>query len=369
MDLLLTGATGFVASHLVLHWLHRHPAARIGCLVRAADAAEAGLRLRAALDGAAANEGAIFSALPAQVEAIPGDMDDPAWIGRAQAWLQGPAELIHCAANLSFREIDRAAVLRTNVDGTAALLRALPSLPDIAGFNHISTAYVAGDRQGEILETERDRPPHFNNPYEESKWTAEGVVRDGCALAGIPWRIMRPSIIIAHSTTHRMSSHSGFYQVFDTLLQLGRLPRMVGNDPILLPVMKGTALDLIPVDVVVNEIGGLVSAGATTADQTFHITASDPLQLADVLRELTPMSGVAIEVNGSDAPLSATARLVMRGLHHYMPYFAFARRFDRRGAQAALGTVACRISLDQLRAFVCSYLKQKHETPRLHAAV
>ncbi|MGI4807457.1 MAG: SDR family oxidoreductase, partial [Janthinobacterium lividum] len=78
MDLLLTGATGFVGSHLVLHWLHRHPAARIGCLVRAADAAEARVRLRAALDGAAANEGAIFSALPAQVEAIPGDMDDPA---------------------------------------------------------------------------------------------------------------------------------------------------------------------------------------------------------------------------------------------------------------------------------------------------
>lgn len=369
MDLLITGATGFVGSHLVLRWLRRDPAARVGCLVRAADAAEGQARLRAALSQASPDaEGAALDHMLARAEAIPGDLDDPAWIGRARAWMRGPAELIHCAANLSFREADRAAVWRTNVEGTAAVVRALPWLPGIAAFNYISTAYVAGDRQGEILEEEHARPLHFNNPYEDSKWVAEGLVRDGCAAAGTAWRIMRPSIVIAHSVTHRMSSQSGFYQVVDTLLQLGRQPRMAGAGPIVLPVEKGTTLDLIPVDVVADEVVALIAAGTATAGHTFHVTGADPLQLADVLRELTPMSGVAIAVNGPDGPLSPAAKLVMRRLHYYTSYFGFARRFDRRGTQAALGSAPYRICLEELHAFVRSYMVQNNHPPQMKAA-
>ena len=369
MDLLITGATGFVGSHLVLRWLRCNPAARIGCLVRAADAAEGQRRLRAALCQASPEEaGAALDNLLARADAIPGDLDDPAWIGRAQTWMRGRTEFIHCAANLSFREADRAALWRTNVEGTAAVMRALPWLPGIAAVNYISTAYVAGDRQGDILEDERARPPHFNNPYEDSKWVAEGLVRDGCAAAGTAWRIMRPSIVIAHSVTHRMSSHSGFYHVVDALLQLGRQPRLVGAGPIVLPVTTGTTLDLIPVNVVADEVVALILAGNATAGRTFHVTGANPLQLADVLRELTPMSGVAVEVNGLGAPLSAAARLVMRRLHYYTPYFGFARRFDRSGTQAALGSVPYRISVEELRAFVLSYLAQQDTQLPLQAA-
>ncbi len=368
MDLLLTGATGFVGSHLALRWLHRDPAARIGCLVRAANAAEGQVRLRAALCQAADNEDASLDDMLSRADAIPGDMDDPTWIDRAQAWMRGPAEFIHCAANLSFREADRAALWRTNVEGTVAVLRALPWLPGIAAFNYISTAYVAGDRQGEILEDEHPRPLHFNNPYEDSKWVAEDLVRDRCAAAGVAWRIMRPSIVIAHSVTHRMSSHSGFYQVVDRLRQLARQPQMAGAGPIMLPVTMGTTLDLIPVDVVADEVVALIAAGAATAGQTFHIIGADPLQLADVLRELTPMGGVAIEVNGPETPLSPAAKLVMRRLRYYMPYFAFARRFDRRHSQAALGSEPYRINLSQLRGFVRSYLVQHNDSPTMTAA-
>ena len=368
MDLLITGATGFVGSHLVLHW-HRHsPAARIGCLVRASNAAEAKDRLRAALSQAAFAEQMDLGGVLDQAEAIPGGMNDPIWIDRAQAWLKAPAELIHCAANLSFREADKEAVWQTNVEGTAAILRALPRLHDVVGFNYISTAYVAGNKQGEILEDDLTKPSHFNNPYEASKWFAEGLVRDGCAAAGIAWRIMRPSIVIAHSLTHRMSSSSGFYQVVDTLLQLGKQPRMESAGPIMLPVVKGTSLDLIPVDVVADEILALITASTATAAQTFHITPADPLLLADVLRELTPMSGVAIEVSGPETPLSPASTLVMRRLRYYTPYFAFARRFDRSRTHAALGSAPHRINIVELRAFVQSYLVQQGDAPTNHAA-
>ena len=297
-----------------------------------------------------------------RIDALPGDLDDPAWVGRAEAWMRGPAELIHCAANLSFREADRPAVWQSNVDGTAAVLRALPRLPGVAAFNYVSTAYVAGDRQGKILEDEQDRPSNFNNPYEHSKWTAEGLVRDTCGASAVPWRIMRPSIVIGHSRTHRLSSQSGFYQVIDTLLRMGRQPERAAG-PVLLPVTTGTTVDLIPVDVAVGEIMALIAAGSATENRAFHVVAADPLRLAQVLRELTPMSGVSIEVNGPGTPLSPMAKLVMHRLRHYMPYFAFARQFDRSGTQAALGASSYRIGIEQLRSFVQSYLVQ-HGHPR-----
>ena len=361
MDLLITGATGFVGSHLVLRWLRSHPTARVGCIVRAADAATGLRRIHTALSRAATNEGSAADHLLARVHAMPGDLDSLAWVDPAEAWMRGPAQFIHCAANLSFREADRAAVWHSNVEGTAAVLGALPRLRGVTAFNYVSTAYVAGNREGEILEEEHVRPGQFNNPYEDSKWAAEGLVRDVCSASGMAWRIMRPAIVIGHSKTYQQSSQSGFYQVVETLLQLGRRPGMAENGPILLPVTKGTTLDLIPVDVVVDEMVALIAAGPATADRTFHIVAADPLRLADVLQALTPMSGVSIEVNGPDSPLSPLAKLVMRRLRYYMPYFGFARRFDRGSTQAALGSVPYRLGVEQLRAFVHSFLVQQDQ--------
>ena len=364
MDLLITGANGFLGSHLATQWLEREPQARVLCLVRGVDDAMARERLHAALRRASAEGGevagdAAIGPMLDRADAIRGDMDDPAWIEEARRRLRGPTEVIHCAANLSFRETDRPAVWRTNVDGTASLLHALASLPDLAGFNHISTAYVAGDRQGTILENDTCRPERFNNPYEESKWVAETLVRETCAALGLPWRVLRPSIIVAHSVTHRMSSLSGFYQVVDTLLQLSRKGVAADSQTIRLPVEEGTTLDLIPVDFVAEEVMDLIAAGSATANRTFHVTGSNPLRLADVLRELTPMSGLSIEANGSAAPPSIAANLIMRRLRHYMPYFSMSRRFDQANLQAGLGHLRYQMNIEKLRDFVRSYVGQE----------
>ena len=378
MDLLMTGASGFLGAQVATQWLARHPEARIGCLVRGADAGAARARLHDALRQAALDQAmrADPQALLARADAIPGDMTDPAWTQGAQAWLRGPTELFHCAANLSFREADREQVWNTNVEGTRALLRALPAMPGLQAFNHVSTAYVAGDRQGDILEDERAAPAAFNNPYEASKWEAEGLVRAACEAAGLAWRVFRPSIIIAHSVTHRMASRSGFYQVADILMQLGRNARVrAAGGTLLLPVPHGTTLDLVPVDMVVEEMLALIALGPATRDRTFHITSDAPLSLADVLSELTPMSGVPIAVGGAlaaeagrdgrgDADLPgetlsspALAALTLHRLRYYLPYFRFVRRFDRR--HAALARPRPGIDVEALRGFLHSFLAQR----------
>lgn len=369
MDLLITGANGFLGAQVATRWLARDPGARVGCLVRGADEAAARARLEAALRCAVRDQAMAvdLGALLSRVSVVRGDMDDPAWTLRAQAWLRGPAELFHCAANLSFREADRAALWRTNVEGTRALVAALPAMPEVAAFNHVSTAYVAGNREGLILEDDPARPGAFNNPYEESKWTAEALVREGCARAGVAWRVMRPSIVIAHSATHRMASQSGFYQVADTLLRFGRSARGQEAGRVLLPVPEGTTLDLIPVDVAVGEMLALAGRGEASAGRTFHVTAAAPLPLGEVLRALSPMSGMEIGVMGEDVVTGkdgaggepgALARLVTHRLRHYMPYFSYVRRFDRSNA-AAGGEEAFRLDVAGLGGFVRSFVAQQ----------
>ena len=118
----------------------------------------------------------------------------------------------------------------------------------------------------------------------------------------------------------------------------------------------GVTLDLIPVDAVVDEMLALEVMGAASAGRTFHVTAAEPLALGDVLRELSPMSGVALGVTepGTAGPEAA---LVMRRLKHYMPYFAYARRFERGPPPQG----AFRLDVAGLRGFVRSFVAQQGE--------
>ena len=348
MDVLLTGATGFLGSQLLLRWLLRTPGACAACLIRGDEE-----RLLAALHRAAVESGSApdLQSVWDRVTVLHGDLDSAGWVEAAASWMRGPTELVHCAADLSFREGDRDDVWRANVGGTAAMLAALARLPAIRAFNYVSTAYVAGDREGDILERETVRPARFNNPYEESKWTAEQCVRTECARAGRAFRIFRPSIIIAHSATRRTASPSGFYKVAETLMQLGR----ARAGAIRLPIPHGTTLDLIPVDAVVDEMLALIALGAHSTGKTFHLTSAAPLDLADVLRELTPLSGISIGVGEGSA--SRTAALVMRSLHHYLPYFSYVRRFARDNAAASGAPgIGFRLDVEGLRTFVAPLL-------------
>jgi len=359
--LLVTGATGFLASHFVTAWLDRHPSAQVACLVRAADPAQAAERLDAALRRALVEQAleARPDSLLARATALPGGLDGTGWLDAVRTWRQAAsagAELhvLHSAANLSFRAADRDAVRAANIEGTRHMLAAAEAL-GAASFNYVSTAYVAGDRTGAILEDERSRPPGFTNAYEESKWDAEALVRE----SGLPFRILRPSIIIAHSVTHLMSSMSGFYKVAETMQQLGRVPHN-RDETILLPVPEGATLDLIPVDVVVDEMIQILEKGGTTLGHAFHLTAEQPLPLMEVLETFTPLAGLKIGRLPPDAAEGdKLARALMSRLRHYMPYLGQVRRFDRRNMQQAGIVARTQLDVASLERFVSTFLGGK----------
>lgn len=361
LDLLVTGGSGFLGSQFVVAWLQRHPEAHVACLIRASDDDGALAKLQAALLRAA-NDGGVttgLEALLARATAICGDLTSLDWVGRVEAWRVGsPVRIVHCAANLSFRANDRETVLQTNVEGTRIMLGAARAL-SATEFNYVSTAYIAGDRVGNILEDEIGEPPAFTNAYEQSKWEAEAVVRAACAELGLPFRIFRPSIIIGHSVTHRLSALSGFYKVAETMQTLGRSGRTQGQT-ILLPMPQDATLDLIPVDVVVAEMIELLDAGPASQGHAFHLTSDIPLPLVEVLGTLSPLAGFTVgRLSEDDGPASKMAELLMQRLRYYMPYLGQIRSFDRSNVHRAGVTPQTLLDVERLKHFVTSFLERQ----------
>jgi len=364
-DLFVTGGSGFLCSHAIVTWLRQQPNARIACLVRAANGEAARHRLFTALARALDDQGQEekLEENTQRITAIPGALENPNWQNNFlwQAWLSKSRgfHVLHGAANLSFRDEDRQQVWCTNVEGIRLLLQALIRPACIASFNYVSTAYVAGTREGLILEETVERPSGFNNIYEESKWVAEHLIRQTCTAQGIPYRIFRPSIIIGHSSTCRISANTGFYKVVSTIAQMARTHSM-GNTSVLIPCKRNATLDLIPVDLVVLEMLTLMKLGTSTCDRTFHITNERPLTIADVFFGISPLIGLKLvhaTVHGQER--SAHTALVMRGIRSYLAYFNYVRRFDRRNVHSvgvSLLQEDYPLDLVRLREFVVAFL-------------
>jgi nucleoside-diphosphate-sugar epimerase len=62
--------------------------------------------------------------------------------------------------------------MRVNAGGTRNVVELARSLANLRQFHHVSTCYVAGKREGVILETEL-RTMRVSQFYEESKYLAE----------------------------------------------------------------------------------------------------------------------------------------------------------------------------------------------------
>jgi dihydroflavonol-4-reductase len=165
---LVTGATGFVG------------AAVARALVRA------GLPVRV-LARSASNRRNLAN-LP--VEIAIGAMEDPASLARA---VTGCRYLFHVAADYRLWVPDPAAMYRTNVDGTRALMEAAVSA-DVERIVHTSSVATLGlVPDGSADE---NTPSAFENmigPYKRSKFLSEKLVRGMVAERGLPAVIVNPS--------------------------------------------------------------------------------------------------------------------------------------------------------------------------------
>ena len=191
----------------------------------------------------------------------------------AQLVLSCADAVIHAAADVNINQtID--ALRQSNVEATRNALeiaRAICSRRPLQRFAFVSTAYVAGKREGTILEDELI-DCGFNSLYEQTKFEAEQLVRD--AACDLPISIFRPAQIVGHSQTGWITAFNTVYYPLKMYL-LGKLR--------VLPISPEQRLNIVPVDYVTRTIIAALDA-PDAAGRTFHCTL--PYSLQPTVREL-----------------------------------------------------------------------------------
>ncbi|MDX6676037.1 MAG: hypothetical protein QOE31_89 [Solirubrobacteraceae bacterium] len=259
---LLTGATGFVGMELLVRLLEQTDR-DVVALVRAADDAAAELRvdeLFQTLIAPAKRRG-----YRGRVHAVAADLECPG-LGLSEATRDdltaSIGAIVHCAASVSFTlELEDAR--RINVGGTREILRLAAEARDyglLERFVHVSTAYVAGERDGRARERQGDVGQTFRNTYEQTKLEAERLVH----VSGLPAAILRPSVIVGDSVTGWTPAFNVIYWPLQAYAR-GLFEQIPGE--------ADAPIDIVPVDTVADALLELVRGPLRCG--TFHVVASD----------------------------------------------------------------------------------------------
>jgi nucleoside-diphosphate-sugar epimerase len=369
---LVTGATGFLGSHLALQLLTSFPDVVVVCLARGgADGTTPQDRVVRALRSAAQDAGLSDSVEEYAPRVIVIEDDLLAGAPAPDPRLEGLAvdAFWHCAAVVKFVETPSREVWHTNVTGLEHALTLAERLR-VGVFNHVSTAYACGTMAGRIPEAVPGVPPRFNNVYEESKYRGEILLETFCGARGMHYRIIRPSIIIGHSQTFRTSSGAGFYQGLEALQGLyertvARDPSYFQRQPLRACLDRNATLDLIPVDLVVSEMLELHRLGAASLDQVFHVTSESPVSLFDWLSRVAALIGIRIEFASDETSLSPLDRMFTKQLTAFAPYMTQRKVFDRSNVarygadRRQLGQL---LDVERLTLFAGRYLSERRST-------
>jgi thioester reductase-like protein len=335
----LTGATGFLGSHLATRLLQDD--CNVIALARGSRTASAKDRVEEILRDVGISH---FEKL----KVVEGDIS-LAGLGLDEATrkqiVSNTDEVWHCAASLSFQQEDRAEIFRMNVDGTRNILDLVEQTPS-RRLQHVSTAYIAGNRSDLALETEINVGQTFKNAYEESKCQAELLVaeahRKGFAVASV----YRPSIVIGDSKSGRVTHFHGVYAFIRGLwAALERLRRRMPesgfvNLPLRVLGVETQTLNFVPIDYVVDGMA-VISRQPQSIGGTYHLVNPSPTEnrvwLPNICRVLRA-EGIQLVGENSflKTPMTKLEALFQKQMAFYYQYLQGEPRFDCRRALAAL---------------------------------
>lgn len=341
-SILLTGATGFLGGHYLLHRIAGP--GRVHALVRGQTREQARARLYEHLAHCAAAYGRPLpkAELDARLVVHLGDITLPLCgldeDDLAQLHDSGVSQFWHCAASLKFEDRHRSEILSHNIEGTANMLALFARFlrgtdgqqAGAAEFVHISTAYSAGKAQGQIAEQRHHPEREFNNVYEESKNLAENQVVDYCTRHRLSYRILRPTIVMGplishHSGTTRFGVY-GFtrevYRLRETLSKLKHPLQLLGH-------ARATA-NLTPVDACVLDMLQLARKGFGQ-QRFFHLSNPDGVPMPDLIAEIDRITGAnrldfVEQRHGDGGPLQ---ELFDERTRFYAGYYNAEKHFQR----------------------------------------
>ncbi len=349
----LTGATGFLGSHLMASMLSS--GYRIIVLGRPTKEETLQERISNFLRWFGIKEFA------SQLELVEIDFSEP-MLGIPEANYKKLCaitdQIIHCASDTSFSERQRDTVFKSNVNGLAAILE-FAANARVNFFHYISTAYVAGANV-RICKECISSATEFLNVYEESKARAESIITTFCKKNEIPVTIIRPSIVYGDSRTGRTLRFNALYFPLRSLICIrdiylndiknhgGKKSHQFGIFidekgylflPLRIYLPKEGALNLVPVDYFVDATMKII--GKAYSGGIYHLTNNSQTKLEIIStynEQLMKIKGVEIVYcKSADNVLRNPAEeLFDRFIGQYLPYLSDNRIFDRVNTDLAV---------------------------------
>ena len=249
-----------------------------------------------------------------------------------EAALGDSTTVFHLAAIYDLA-VERDFAMRVNVSGTEHVNDFARRLKNLKRYHYVSTCYVAGKREGVIMESELRHDAGFRNHYEETKYLAELSVE--ALKHELPVTIHRPAVVCGDSKTGETAKYDGIYYLIHYLRMWPAALTLlnIGNSDV--------KLNLVPVDFVIEAMVALAkndqAVGAT-------VQLADPVPLST--REL--FDEIAKALKGRESLATVPAGIVyptlmlpfspkLTGLpHSAVPYFFLAQTYDTTHARALL---------------------------------
>ncbi len=281
-NVLFTGATGFFGPFLLAKLLER-TSHTFPVLIRATDPVHGRDRIRAALRRARLWTPALDEALDARVRIVCGDLSRERLglsVRQWEALAESVQAICHNGALVNY-VMSYEALRPHNVDGTRELLR-LAYAGTKKRFHLVSSTFIFGWATKNLLrETDNnDEMAQLDFGYAQSKWVAEQLALEA-ARNGLDVRIYRPSLISASS--------GGVGSRDDIAIRL--LAFMMRHG---VAVDALNQISFLPADVVADNVAALFDR-PVAEENTFHITANEYYNFADVTRTITRLYGYPFE--------------------------------------------------------------------------
>lgn len=337
----LTGITGLVGSAFVVALLRERQDYEIVCLARKTAVKSAQQRTEEIIRDECNFDGCpeLADRILKSVKVIEGDVTtiDPEALAK-DPLLAGTSIIFHCAADVNLGKDPTGRTYRINYNGTENMVK-LAQLLKVKEFHYVGTAYIAGKLVGTAFENS-PIDNGFNNPYEESKFKAEMLVRN----SGIPFTVYRPAIITGRRSDGRIRKPLAFYRILEFL---GKLKSHYcakhnldhtswTNLQINFATVPSEHVYFVPIDYVQEAITALFQQPVN--NQAYHITGESPLsthQIENSICRVLRLDGTT--VNGGPVSETMDNKLMARFLGDLFPYFSSDIIFDQSNVRKALG--------------------------------
>ena len=337
----LTGITGLVGSAFAVALLRERKDYEFVCLARPSGGKSAMERTAEIIRDECAFDGCpeLADEILSHITAIDGDVTtiDPESMAK-DPLLAGTDIVFHCAADVNLGKDPTGRVFKINYNGTENVVK-LAQLLKVKEFHYVGTAYISGKLCGTAIE---DNPidSGFNNPYEESKFKAEFLVRN----SGIPFSVYRPAIVTGRRSDGRIRKPLAFYRILEFLCKIkshqcskqGLNPADWMQMGIKFATVPSEHVYFVPIDYVQEAITALFQKPVTNT--AYHITGESPvttLQIEDSICKVLRLDDVHVGMDnvGNDK----NADMMTRFIGDLYPYFSSDIVFDQSNVRKVLG--------------------------------